>query len=151
MAQEPTELPDVLVELYERYHDQSVPASSDAIFETLTLLIDTYSEVYFIVDALDECSDELRWDLLEKLRACTPKARLMITSRFLDNINEELNDFARLEIKAHKADLELFVDRHIQKNKNLRRIVEKSAVMRSDITEAIIATAEDMHVITCLK
>ena len=101
LAQQRKELPSVLVDLYERYNDQSVSASLDDIFETLLLLIKTYTEVYFIVDALDECSDELRWDLVEKLRACTFKARLMITSRFLENINEELDDFSRLIKSLH--------------------------------------------------
>lgn len=107
-------------------------------------MVATYTEVFLVIDALDECSDELRWGLMEKLRECQPQVRLMITSRFLESIDEELEDFERLEIKANKADLELFIDHHIQKNKNLGRVVEKSPGMRVDIKEAVVKTAEDM-------
>lgn len=138
-------MPKLLEELYERYRDQNIPASLDEIYETLSSLIETYSDVFFVIDALDECTDEIRWGLIEKLRACQPKTCLLITSRFLDSIDEELEDFERLEIKANRADLELFIDHHIHKNKNLRRIVERSPGMRIDIKEAVVKTAEDMY------
>jgi hypothetical protein len=133
-----------LQELYERHHARGTSPSQDDISEILLSLMGMYTDVFFVVDALDECGEEIRWGLVEKLRGFQPKVHLMITSRFLDSIEEELEGFERLEIKANKADIELFIDQQIMKNKNLRRIAEKSPAMRDDIKEGVVRTAEDM-------
>ncbi|KAI4123157.1 MAG: hypothetical protein LQ347_006261 [Umbilicaria vellea] len=138
LAQEQDTVPSLLQGLFEQHRDHNMALSLEDITNVLTSLTETYAEVFFVVDTLDECSDEIRWELLEKLQQCQPKIHLMITSRFLDSIGQELEDFERLEIKADKADLELFIDRRIQKNKNLRRIVEKSPRMRTDIKDAVV-------------
>lgn len=144
LAQEQDTVPPLLQGLFEQHRDHNMAPSLEDITTVLTSLIETYTEVFFIVDALDECVDEVRWELLEKLRLCK-KAHLMITSRLLDSIGQELEDFERLEIKANKADLELFIDHRIQKNKNLRKVVEKSSRMRTDIKDAVVRTSEDMY------
>jgi len=60
------------------------------------------------------------------------------------NIEEELEGADKLEIKANKADLELYIDRQILKNKNLRKVVEKSPSIRQDVKSAVVVTAADM-------
>ena len=145
LVQEQETLPDILRELYQSYSDSNNPPSLDDISAALLSSLDMYSEVFFIIDALDECGDEIRWAMIEKLRELEPKVRLLITSRFQGNIDEELENFKRLEIKANKADIELFIDSQIQKNVNLRRVVEKSPSLRGDIKEGVVRTAKDMY------
>ena len=106
-----------------------------------------YTEVFFIIDGLDECPEEVRWGLVERLQGFQSNVQLMITSRYLDSIAEELEGFARFEIKANKDDIELFIDHQIRKNRNLRRIVEKSPSLRQDMKVAVVKTAENMYVI----
>ena len=67
-------------------------------------------------------------------------------SRFLDSIAEEMEQYDRFEIKANKGDIELFIDRHIKKNRNLRKLVDKSSSLRDDIKISVVRTAEDMWV-----
>jgi hypothetical protein len=100
--------------------------------------------VYFVLDGLDECSDEVRWGLVEGLRALVPHIRLLITSRYRDDIREELEDFNRVDIHATRSDIEIFVDHQIQKNRYLLRMVDKSQRIRGDIKEAVVRTAEGM-------
>ena len=102
--------------------------------------------MYCVIDALNECSEELRWDLLKKIDQYQPKLQLLITSRFLDSIAEKLSDFERFEIKANKADIEIFIDNQIKKNRNLRKHVAKSSTLRDDIKTSVVRTAEDMQV-----
>jgi hypothetical protein len=146
LAQEHDSIPDALLNIYEHHRERNTPPSVDEVFEALSSVIEAYKEVFFIVDALDECPEEVRWGLVEKLQSFQPKVRLMITSRYLDSIAEELADFARFEIKANKADIELFIDYQIRKNRNLRRIVEKSPTLRRDMKIAVVKTAENMYV-----
>ena len=144
LAQDHSSMPWVLNDLYETHREQNTAPSLAEISEALSSLVEEYSKVYLVIDALDECSDEIRWDLVEKLRGLPPETYLMITSRFLDSIDKDLEDFERIEIKANKADLELFVDHHIERNKNLHRVVERSTALRVDIKYAVVRTAQDM-------
>ena len=144
LTQDSIRVPPLLLELYERHNDRNTPLSLTEIVELLDFFATNHSKIFFIVDALDECSDEVRWDLVEKLRGLGPRTRLLITSRPLNSIDQELQDFARLEIKADKADLELYIDHHITKNKHLERVVQKSPALRGDIKEAVVKTAEQM-------
>ena len=133
-----------LVELYKYHQDRNTSPSLAEIKQTLNLLLEPYTVVYCIVDALDECSEEIRWELLESLDSLQPKLRILVTSRYLDSIAEELEKYARFEIKANKDDIELFIDRHIKKNRNLRKLVDKSCSLRDDIKSSVVRTAENM-------
>jgi len=61
-------LPDHLRELYERCQDFNLAVTLSDVSEALEISIKAFSEVYFVVDALDECVDGVRWGLLERLR-----------------------------------------------------------------------------------
>jgi hypothetical protein len=147
LAQGQPNLPDHLRDLYQRCQDINIAPSLTDLSEALPISIEAFSEVYFVLDALDECSDEVRWGTVGRLRELSesqPKVRILILSRFLGDIGEELKEFERLEIKAHQDDIELFIDGQIQKSPNLRRAVEKSHSLRGDIKEAVLRTAKDM-------
>lgn len=107
-------------------------------------MVDSHEEVFCIIDALDECNEDVRWELVEKLGNLGPKLRVLITSRYLDSIAEELEVYARFEIRANKADVELFIEHQIRRNRNLRKIVEKSPSLRDDIKRGVFETAENM-------
>ena len=137
-------LPAFVQDMYERHKAQNTAPSTGHLLKATQTAVGLYKRVYVVLDALDECSDEIRWQLMESLRELEPQIHLLVTSRFLDSIEKELQDFQRFEIKANKADLELFIDHHIRKNRNLQRIVHKSPAMSEDIKIAVVKTAEDM-------
>ena len=144
LIQDQGSLSTAMSKLYEPYGDLGMPPSSKDISEALLHSLGLYSEVFLIVDALDECSDDARWGIIEALRSLTPNVCILILSRPRGDIGEDLKDFKRLEIKANKADIELFIDAQIQKNSNLRRIVERSPSLRGDIKEGVVRTAREM-------
>ena len=145
LAQDLDPLPPFLRDLYEKHRAYRTSPTLSDLSIALSDVSNLYKRIYVIVDALDECTDDVRWELMEKLREIEPRVHLLVTSRDLDSIEEELQDFERLEIKANKADLELFIDHHIQKNKNLRKIVQKSPTIKEDIKVAVVTIAEDMY------
>ena len=144
LLQDCNTMPAFIQDLYERHKAQNTAPSLSHLVKALQSVVGLYKRVFVVIDALDECSDEIRWELMESLRELKPQIHLLVTSRFLDSIEEELHDFQRFEIKANKADLELFIDHHIRKNRNLQRIVQKSPIMSEDIKIAVVKTAEDM-------
>lgn len=137
-------MPPALLGLYEHHRDRNTSPTIDSIFEALYATIETYDEVFCVVDALDECSEDFRWKLIERLERQGPKLRVLITSRYLDSIAEELESYERCEIKANKKDIELFVEQQIRRNRNLRKTVERSPSLRKDIKHGVVKTAEDM-------
>lgn len=145
LAEESSSIPPVLLDLYEYHRDRNTSPAIDEISEALSAIIEHYTSILCVVDALDECSEDLRWDLIEKLEKLQPKIRLLVTSRYLDSIAEELKNFERFEIKANAADIELYIDHQIRKNRNLRRIVEKRPSLRNDLKRGVITTAENMY------
>ena len=145
LAQDCDSIPLALSDLYETHRDRSTSPSLDEIMRTISTMVDQYNELFVVVDALDECEEELRWNLVEQLRRLDPKLRLLITSRYLNSIEEELEGYARCEIKASKEDIELFIDNQIRKNRSLRKVVERSPSLRQDIKGAVVKTADDMY------
>ncbi|KAI9760770.1 MAG: hypothetical protein M1840_002216 [Geoglossum simile] len=150
LVQESDTIPSALLELYEHHRDRNTSPSSDEILEVLSSTIEVLEEVFFVIDGLDECNEGLRWELIEQLGKFQPNLHLLITSRYLDSIAEDLEDFKQFEVMANKADIELFIDHQILKNKNLRKIVKKSNSLRVDIKDAVIKTAEGMFLLARL-
>ena len=110
-----------------------------------------FKRVFIIVDALDECCDEMMWELMDSLRCLGDQVNLLVTSRSLETIQNEVEDFDRPEIKANKADLEISINKHIQKNRNLRRIVGKSPLIEEDIKIAVVRIAEEYTISPIFK
>ncbi|EON66215.1 hypothetical protein W97_05608 [Coniosporium apollinis CBS 100218] len=150
LVQERDSVPDQLRELFDNHCGQETTASLEDILDALSALVETYNMVHIVVDGLDECNDEVRWMLVEKLQGLPPNVCLMLTSRFLETIDEELADFERMEIKAHKDDIELYIDAQIRKNRNLRRMVQRSPALRQDIKDVVTKTAQDMFLLARL-
>ncbi|KAF8226373.1 hypothetical protein L208DRAFT_1051913, partial [Tricholoma matsutake] len=47
--------------------------------------VDAYSRVFMVIDALDECSDVVQKDFMEKIQSLT-SVKLLVTSRLIDSI-----------------------------------------------------------------
>lgn len=137
-------IPDVIHELYETNDRANFAPSHRQLGETLLTLCKAYfGQVFVILDALDECSDELRWGLLDFLRPID-NCQLLVTSRLLAIIEEELEGFSVLEIKASKADIEIFINGQIETNRNLKKMVSKFPAIRGEIHAGVVTTAQDM-------
>ena len=150
LIQELEHVPSSLMELYAHHHSRSTSPSSDELVKILDPILSSFSETFLIVDGLDECEESLRWDLLEELEKFQPKLRLLITSRYLDTISEDLELFERFEIRAKPEDLELYIDHQMKKNKNLRRIIQRTPKIKDDIKSAVVKTADSMFLLARL-
>ena len=148
LAHDSKSTPQLLLDLYEQHRERNTPPGLEEIFSALTRMVQDYDELLLVLDALDECTEQLRWDLTERIKSLQPKVRFLITSRYFAAIDEEFEDFDKFEIKANRADIELFIDYQIRRNRNLTRLVERSPSLRKDIKEAVVKTAENLCVVT---
>ncbi|KAK6430789.1 hypothetical protein LTR95_013053 [Oleoguttula sp. CCFEE 5521] len=139
-----------LLDLHKKHTFSKTTPYPDELSCVLARISESFQDVFIIVDALDECSDDVRWGILDGLRNLAPQVHLLLTSRPIDSIEEELEDFVHLPIKANRADLELFIDQHIEKNRHLKRICARSPALRADMKDAVISTAKDMFLLARL-
>ena len=144
LLQDSADIPPDLLSLYERHRNRNISPKIDEICQLLSTIIKSHKKVFCIIDALDECNEGLRRELVDKLETLGPKLRVLITSRYLDRIANELAVYQRFEMRANKADIELFIEQQIRRNRNLREIVENSPSLRDDIKKGVFDTADNM-------
>ena len=149
-VQETEFLSPSLLELYEHHRSRSTSPTSNEIVDILTTALESLKEAFLIVDGLDECDETLRWDLIEQLEKFQPKLRLLITSRHLDTISEDLDQFERIEIRANPEDIKLYIDHQMKKNRHLRRIIQRAPKIKDDIRSAVVRTADSMFLLARL-
>ena len=136
------------------YHDHKHKGSRPTISELSKELrseITRLSEVFIIVDAMDECSvdNDTREELLTTLQSLLEMAnvRLMITSRPVASVEAHLQGMACLEIRATDEDIRKYVENRIPKERRLMRYVREDDAFRVSIIETIIAKAQGMYVV----
>ena len=149
LIQDSNMLDEAVQDLYEHHRRRSTPPPLESIVLLLQKTFDTYKDVFLVIDGLDECEEETRWDLIDQVNKFAG-VRLMVTSRYLSSIEEELENYVRFEIKANKMDMELFIDYQVQRNRNLRRMVQRAPKLRQDIKSAVVKTAENMFLLARL-
>lgn len=132
-------LSETVKSLYSSYKDGQLRPSFDQLSSTLQSVIDLYSKVYIVIDALDECSDTCRGNLLPEIFKVQTQtgANFFITSRDISAIVKEFEGCASLSIHAHESDVIKYIDGHIpalqpcvQNNYDLQAII-KSKISRS--------------------
>jgi len=118
------------------------------LLEYLNVLRDLtahFSQVYIVIDALDEC-DEVngtRKTLIEELRNLSG-ARVLFTSRYLGDIAQMLHDVPHLEVRATDADISCFLRFQIQKEHRLVAFCQQDPTLHDYLIEKIIRQADGM-------
>ena len=114
LIQEQAKVPLVIHEMYRRHYRHDTVSCLEEIVAALTELLTACTRSLIFVDGLDECSEDIRWALIETLKGIGPNVSLFFTARLLETIGEELGDFLHAEMSAHQEDIELYVERQIR-------------------------------------
>ncbi|KAK0727687.1 hypothetical protein B0T26DRAFT_799627 [Lasiosphaeria miniovina] len=149
LVQDSNVLDQTIRDLYEHQGQRNAAPSLHSITLLLQKKAETYKQTFLVIDGLDECEEETRWDLLEQVNNI-PGISLMVTSRHLSSIEEEVENFVRIEIKASKVDIELFIEYQVQRNRNLRRMILRNPQLKEDIKLAVVKTAQSMFLLARL-
>lgn len=131
---------------YREFHDErrTQPKLPD-LRTALQLEIETYSRVYIVVDALDECAECDQGNLIKTLRSLAG-VNLMVTSRPLLSIKQQFQGTKRLKILADRNDVRKYIEGRIPNENRLARHVERYPTLRNDIVNKIVANARGMSV-----
>lgn len=114
--------------------------------DLLLSIIDHFDTFFVIIDALDECSDKRRHEVLDvllRLRKCST-IKLLATSREDPDIAEALESFAKVDVIANDKDIEMFVAAEIERRIRDNRLNIDHTEVKEQIIDKLSHSADGM-------
>ena len=147
LSQKRTSLPDSVKALYEKHKDQRTRPSFDEISRTFQSVAITFSKVFIVIDALDECrtTDGCRTRLLTEIFLAQAKSRANVfaTSRFMPEVTEKFEGSISLEIRAGEEDVRRYLEGHMFR---LPGFVVRGPELQEEIKTNIVKAVDGMYV-----
>ncbi|KAK6536600.1 hypothetical protein TWF281_000827 [Arthrobotrys megalospora] len=150
LAQSQPSLPESVRKLFNEHKARRTKPPTDEIVRTLHLVISVYSNIFFVIDALDECreADNCRHvfiSTLLQLHAKFKTVSILTTSRPIMSIEAEFKENPRIEIRAHEEDVRKYLASQTAQSTNT--VVKKSEDL---ITDTILGTVDGMFLLAQL-
>ena len=139
-------LPDDALCLYNKHEERGTRPSLNELSQTLQLVASSYSCVFIVVDALDECqSPASRTAILAELFALRAAcgANILATSRALPDIVSHFHEDTCLEIRASEEDVRKLVDGFVPR---LPTFVARTPPLIDGIKAGIVKAADGRYV-----
>ena len=116
--------------------------------ELLHFEVRRLSTVFIVIDALDECSEDngTRLTFLDSVLSLIPHVRLLITSRHIGTIQQELQHEARIEIQATDHDIRAYIRGRCMKERRLRHNINLDSTLQQSILDSVVHKAQGMCV-----
>ena len=132
---------------YEHHRDQGTQPLLAENSILLQLVVDQFTDVFVVIDALDEyIEDGSRDELLAEIQKLKPKVHLLITSRLMPDVEHEFRSSTRLEIRAKDDDLRKHLHDRIQKTARLKSHVDTDPSLLDTIVSTIVEDSQGMCV-----
>ncbi|KAI9851904.1 MAG: hypothetical protein M1824_002443, partial [Vezdaea acicularis] len=136
---------DNLASIYKLHSLNKTRPTLHELSEVFQSIITSFTNVFIVIDALDECCEENRSrdELLECLGALADNARLLLTSTPNIHIEERFPDMEKLEIIASgDEDIRNYLDAKISQTPKLVRLVHSTPALRDRILESVSEKAK---------
>ncbi|KAH7411643.1 hypothetical protein DE146DRAFT_674164 [Phaeosphaeria sp. MPI-PUGE-AT-0046c] len=135
--------------LHQKHAGRGTKPSLDDIYSAIRDVLALYPYVYIVVDALDECQNETRRQLCTKLFDLQKESdmRLLVTSRFVPDVEHAFRLALRLEVKASDEDVKQFVVGQIHR---LPGCVQRSATLQNLVQERVVEAVGGMFLLARL-
>jgi hypothetical protein len=142
LSEKRTSVPDAVKDLYTRYKATSTRPQFDKVSKALRSVASTYSEVFIVVDALDECESTCRTRLLDEMMEihAGAGANIFATSRPAE-MNDLFKAGGRLEIRAHENDVRRYLNGNMYR---LPGFVSRNTALQEEIMTVISRHVQGM-------
>jgi hypothetical protein len=140
-----------LLLLYEECDSGSRRPSTEELKDALQAILNDSTEVYIILDALDECPGTERDEIMELLADIVdcrlPQLHVLFTSRKERDINEGLLPLHPIEVSLESAlidrDIQHYIEQRLNRKTRLRKMCGDARV-REEILRTLIGGANGM-------
>ncbi|KAK1853538.1 ankyrin repeat protein [Colletotrichum chrysophilum] len=144
-------LPQEIRDLYNKYGKPREDPPIEELMKCLMAISRRLSEVFLVVDALDECrsSDDCRAKLISHLSRIQDEAKvnIMYTARHVPEIDSFFTNCLRQPIKAKVGDIGTFVDCHLPR---ILEGVQGSSQLGDNIKAALTGLVDGMFLLVQL-
>jgi hypothetical protein len=137
---------DDIQRLYKQCQEGKSRPDLSKLEATLQAVCKPFKHVFFVLDALDECEDKLRASLLAELEGLDQsRCKFFLTSRpHLLDLQERLRNRPQITIKAQDSDIKILIQKSIEDDATLSRLVKDDGHLKATIVDKIIKNAKDM-------
>ncbi|KAK6513996.1 hypothetical protein TWF506_008426 [Arthrobotrys conoides] len=139
LLQNQTPLPQVIKDLHQRHLGNRTRPSREDVIETLKSVINAYSRVFIIIDALDEFPESNgRANFISELFDLhdNHNVNILATSRFIPQITEKFKSHTIFEIHAHDEDVQKYLDNQISQSEK-KLLQNHRGYITTEITKAV--------------
>lgn len=144
-------IPNYVHTLYKDHRGKGTNPTLTEYLDLLRLLAKECSEVYVVIDALDECVEEggqpIWSELIIKLQESMVNLNLLYTSRDMDIRDTVLRNSTVIPIRATETDIRTYARERLQSKNVLRQFCQQDPTLQEDILQAIISNADGMWVL----
>lgn len=141
--------------IFQTYNSRTQRPSLDDTKTLLRHMVDSYSRVFILIDALDECQglDGCRANLLTDMFFLRDesKANIFATSRLIPEIMDRFGACKRMQIRASKDDVRTYVRGQLDGGnlEHLPSLVKQKPRLKEEIIKGISDAVDGMYAITC--
>ena len=144
-------VPENIWKSYRHHTNSGTRPKVEEMYDLLQTSLSAFSQIYIVVDAVDELSvnDHVRQNLLSSLDLLQKahSLNLLVTSRFIPHVSQELHDPPCLIIRASDEDVRRYVRGHIS---DLANCVVKNSQLQSIIENSIASAVDGMFLLAQL-
>lgn len=141
LVQERPVLPDVVKALYESHSERETRPSFGELSAVLRSVVDSNSRVFFVIDALDECTNvgRARERLLREIFKLQKQTRISLfaTSRFIPEIKRDFEGSISLEIRAHNEDVQRYLNENMPRQFCVSRNPDLQEKIKTEVAKAV--------------
>ncbi len=137
-------LSKTLVDIYGSHSRLQTRPTLIEILKVLESTVDRLDTAYLVIDALDECSEQVRNVLLTRIEALPGNTRLLVTTRHVDDIVNRYREIPKIEIRATEIDLTNYITSRIFSSTRLTRTVRDHPALEQEICERVTSKADGM-------
>ncbi|KAF8963115.1 hypothetical protein BDZ97DRAFT_1662009, partial [Flammula alnicola] len=134
---------------YDAHKRDATRPTRRELCELLQKLYSHFKAVYISIDALDEVSDDTKYDILDVVASFT-RANVFLTSRPLDAFDHLLPEARSLRLDP-RDDIELFILKKLEETPRLRGILKGNESLIREILEKLRTKSEGMFLVVSLQ
>ncbi|KAI9766809.1 MAG: hypothetical protein M1840_006284 [Geoglossum simile] len=149
LAEHHPSIPNSVKLLHASHMREKTRPSLQNLYDTLCDVAKSYKRLFLVVDALDECLDGTRRAVLLQLRNLqkTTGLLLMVTSRYLDTLEQEFKGDAQIEIRADAGDVNSYLD---GQRATLSECLRADSALWQTVKDRIAGTVDGMFLLATL-
>lgn len=125
-------------------------ATGEELFSLLLEVVKSFSNIYILIDGLDECNNEDINKILpmlnQLLRSTRPLLKVALFSREETNIAKALKDYPRVRVSSDKIslDLSIFIRETVETKINRGKLCISEPLLKMEVINTLTNGAQGM-------